>query len=131
MIYRKSLNAPFADQARSGIPRKKNMPSERFYIPADLIKGEKVSLTGQEIHHLAHVMRVRIGEEVELVNGKGAIAAARLTDLNRHEALLEILNANLHSVHQPRIILAIPVMRPAKLEWVIEKGTELGADAFW
>lgn len=107
------------------------MPSERFYISADLIKGERVSLTGQELHHLAHVMRVRIGEEVELVNGKGAIASARLTALDRHEALLEILNANQQPLPPPRIILAIPMMRPAKLEWVIEKGTELGADAFW
>jgi 16S rRNA (uracil1498-N3)-methyltransferase len=66
---------------------------------------------------------------VELVNGQGALAKARIRDLDKQLAALEILSST--HFHRPASIsLAVPLMRPAKLEWVVEKGTELGADAF-
>lgn len=107
------------------------MPSERFYVDADLSEGSQVSIVGTELHHLSHVMRVRIGEEVELVNGKGSLATGRLVSVDKKTAALEILSSTHTPIQPDRLILAIPLMRPAKLEWIIEKGTELGADAFW
>ena len=107
------------------------MPSERFYINADLQEGKTVALTDLELHHLAHVMRIRINEEVELVNGRGSLATARLTSLSKKEALLEPLTVSHTPIPTPRLILGIPLMRPAKLELIVEKSTELGADAFW
>ncbi|MBX7065590.1 MAG: 16S rRNA (uracil(1498)-N(3))-methyltransferase [Parachlamydiales bacterium] len=105
------------------------MPAERFFIDADL-QGT-LSLEGTELHHLAHVMRIRIGEEVELVNGRGGLATARLEALSKHEAQLKVLNSSLTPLPSPRLKLAIPLMRPAKLELVIEKCTELGANSFY
>lgn len=105
------------------------MPSERFYIDAEL-QGN-LSLEGVEHHHLAHVMRVRVGDEIELVNGRGALAKAQVLEISKREAKLEILSATETPLKEPRLILAIPLMRPAKLELVIEKCTELGASAFW
>lgn len=105
------------------------MPAERFYIDADLHGA--VSLEGPEHHHLAHVMKVRIGEVVEVVNGRGSLGQAKVTAVSKHNADLEILSATQIPLLPLRLTLALPLMRPAKLEWVIEKGTELGADAFW
>ncbi len=105
------------------------MPAERFYINADLI--DPLFLEGTEFHHLAHVMRIRVGEEIELVNGRGALATAKVTALTKHGANLTLLSMSQTPVAEPNFILAIPLMRPSKLEFVIEKGTELGADAFW
>jgi 16S rRNA (uracil1498-N3)-methyltransferase len=107
------------------------MPSERFYIDAELQAQSTVTLEGSEFHHLARVMRVRVGEEVELINGRGALAQAELTEIRKESGSLCIQKVSHSPVLPPSFILAIPVMRPAKLEWVIEKGTELGADAFW
>lgn len=105
------------------------MPSERFYIPVDL-EGV-VTITGPEHHHLAHVMRIRIGEEVEIVNGKGFLAIAKLQETSKRDAKLQILSKTYTPIPAPRLKLAIPLMRPAKLELVIEKCTELGADGFF
>jgi 16S rRNA (uracil1498-N3)-methyltransferase len=105
------------------------MPAERFFVDTPL--QDVVTLEGTELHHLAHVMRIRVGEEVELVNGKGSLAKAKLLTLSKREATLEILQATHHPVPTEKYILAIPMMRPAKLELIIEKCTELGADAFW
>jgi 16S rRNA (uracil1498-N3)-methyltransferase len=104
------------------------MPAERFFISADL--SGTVSLEGPELHHLAHVMRIRVGEQVELVNGKGALAQAKLTALSKHTAILEVLSTSQSPIPPPTRLLGIPLMRLSKLELIVEKGTELGADAF-
>ncbi len=105
------------------------MPAERFFTRCPL--HETIHLDGPEFHHLVRVMRIRVGEEVELVDGKGALAKAKLVSIDKHKASLHVISCHCNPVDPPQIILAIPLMRPAKLELVIEKCTELGADAFW
>ncbi len=105
------------------------MPAERFYVN-DECKNQ-VLLLGNELHHLAHVMRVRVGEEIELVNGRGVLATAEVAAITKQNAVLKILSRSETPIPPPKNILAIALMRPSKLEWIIEKGTELGADAFW
>jgi 16S rRNA (uracil1498-N3)-methyltransferase len=126
-IYRIFSNELSVDLDPFG--KEKNMPAERFYLDADL-KGT-VSLEGIEFHHLAHVMRVRIGEEIELVNGRGTLAKASVAALSKKGASLNILSSVQEPLPEPTSILGIPIMRPAKLELIIEKCTELGADLFW
>jgi 16S rRNA (uracil1498-N3)-methyltransferase len=105
------------------------MPAERFYIDAPL-EGT-LTIEGVEYHHMAHVMRTQIGEVVEIVNGKGALAKVEVLALSKKNGTLQVLSSTQTQLHEPTKILAIPFMRPSKLEWVIEKCTELGADAFW
>jgi 16S rRNA (uracil1498-N3)-methyltransferase len=105
------------------------MPAERFYLDADL-QGS-LTLMGTELHHLAHVCRIRPGEEIELVNGRGTLAKAVVLTIDKQKATLEILSSSQIELPPRSKILAIPLMRPSKLELIIEKCTELGADAFW
>lgn len=109
--------------------RDRLMPSERFYVEGSLEGG--VSIEGTEFHHLAHVMRVRVGEEIELVNGRGCLARGKVSSIDKHQAVVDILSLHSESLRELSYILAVPLMRPAKMELVLEKGTELGADAFW
>ena len=106
------------------------MPADRFFHDGPLQQGATIELTGPEHHHLARVMRISIGEEIELINGRGALAHATLQDLNKRSAACHLLKVA--TIHRPaaQTILAIPLMRPSKLELIVEKGTELGADAF-
>lgn len=105
------------------------MPADRFFIEDPLVNGTVVTIEGPEQHHL-RVMRVAVGETVELVNGKGALGIGRLEVLDKKSAELKIEKVS----HEPSplkpIFLAVPLMRPAKLELIVEKGTELGADGF-
>lgn len=105
------------------------MPAERFFVDAPL--QDRVIISGLEFHHLAHVMRLKVGEQVELVNGKGDLASGTVLSLSKKEAIVEVLSLTHQDLPPPRFLLAIPIMRPSKLELVIEKCTELGADAFW
>ncbi len=106
------------------------MPADRFYLDSDLSNASSVWMEGPEFHHLAHVMRLGVGEEVELVNGRGDLAFGTLIKMEKKSALVEILKRERQDERSFRILLAIPFMRTSKLEWVVEKGTELGASAF-
>jgi 16S rRNA (uracil1498-N3)-methyltransferase len=107
------------------------MPADRFYVHGLLAKGSAVKLEESEHHHLSRVMRIGVGEEVEIVNGEGALAVAKVSSIDKHSTTLHVLHADTTPRSGRQIILAVPLMRPNKLELVIEKGTELGADAFW
>ncbi|HEY4254778.1 MAG TPA: RsmE family RNA methyltransferase [Chlamydiales bacterium] len=103
------------------------MPFDRFYFDGKL-EGT-LTLQDPEHHHLERVMRVALGETIELVNGKGDLAKAVVKAFSKKGAQLEVTHLDHEAAPSHLITLAIPLMRPSKLEWVLEKGTELGADA--
>lgn len=97
----------------------------RFYLNQDLIPKTDVYLSDEEEKHL-RVLRVREGEAVEIVNGHGVLAKATL--LKR--GTLSITQILRNEKRHPLALLAIGMPRRQKVEWIIEKGTELGADSF-
>ncbi|MBI3508317.1 MAG: 16S rRNA (uracil(1498)-N(3))-methyltransferase [Chlamydiia bacterium] len=104
------------------------MPVDRFYLNASL-QGT-VTITDTEHHHI-HVLRLAIDETVELINGQGDLAQARIVEQTKSKTVLHILTTEHQPPPYPKLGVAIPLMRPSKLEWVLEKGTELGADVFY
>jgi 16S rRNA (uracil1498-N3)-methyltransferase len=106
------------------------MPAHRFFVDTNLAPNEPCFLLESEHHHLSHVMRMAEKEMVELVNGKGSLAVAEITRIGKHKTELFIQSVDTKPSQLPRLGLAIPFLRPSKLEWILEKGTELGVDEF-
>lgn len=103
------------------------MPIERFFInDLDLHLHKEVSLEGQEFHHLAHVFRAKVGDEIELVNGKGALAHAELIQISKQKALLEISSLSQEEKSSHELILYQAIPRLNRLDTILEKATELG-----
>ena len=102
----------------------------RFFLSEDLQKNAQVYLQDDEHHHLAKVLRIQEEEEVELVNGKGLLAFAKVIKIEKNKTLLQINDLKIQQRDSERITIAVALMRPAKLEYIIEKATELGADRF-
>ncbi len=107
------------------------MPHERFFVEQTLIPKETVYLQDTEFHHLCHVMRARIGDHVELVNGKNQLAKATLSNLAKHHADLTISSVINENIPKPQVILAQAIPRFNRLEYILEKATELDATEFW
>jgi 16S rRNA (uracil1498-N3)-methyltransferase len=105
------------------------MPADRFFVAAPL--ENNLILEGEEFHHLAKVMRVRIGETIEIVNGQGELSEAELISLNEKNCELKILSHKKVPPPEQSLILALALTRPASLEWTLEKATELGATEIW
>ncbi len=105
------------------------MPSYRFYSEKPLIVGD-YTLDGEEAHHLMNVMRVRIGEMVEIVDGKGNLASARLLELGKKSAKLHI--ETIHTDIKPAYSLTLVLgnLRSGHMEYALEKCTEIGVTDF-
>ena len=98
----------------------------RFYVPLELKPGESVTLAGEEFHHAARVVRVRVGEEVEVFDGRGNAALGIVDALERDHALVTLREriASRESAHA--IHLAMAIINLEKFELVLQKATELG-----
>lgn len=106
------------------------MPAERYYHPTTFAKGDTLFLEDQEYHHLLHVMRIREGETVEIVNGCGQLAAATVQKLEKKRAILSLTIVEHAPPPKAKLILAQGTPRQNRLDFIIEKGTELGVTEF-
>lgn len=107
------------------------MPEKRFFIPASLESQTSVALTGEEAHHLIHVMRCKVHERVELINGKGLLAEAEVTKTKKENVELFIYSIREEKPASFEIILAQAMPRPNRLDIILEKCTELGVNQIW
>jgi len=103
--------------------------TERFYTP-DLPAEQILLLSGSEAHHLLHVLRIETGQQVELFDGRGTIAAARVGRRTRDSVALEILSTHQTPAAEPsKIHLATAVPKGDRFRLLVEKVTELGVDS--
>ena len=104
---------------------------DRLYIDRELVPGQEEELEGGEFHHLVHVRRARAGESIELVNGKNALAIATIQSISKQRATLKIVDVQNAPPPKTPVILVQAITKMNHLEWMIEKGVELNASAFW
>lgn len=101
----------------------------RFY--AERLDKPVVVLVGGEAHHALHVLRLTGGEAVELFDGCGTAASGRIERLSRRE--VRVLIERTHPASErtrPIVHLACAIPKAGRLDWMIEKLTELEAASF-
>lgn len=76
-------------------------------------------------HHLLTVLRARVGQEVELLDGRGGRCPARVAEGGRR-ARLETGEALREELPALELEAWLPLIKPERLEWAVEKLTELG-----
>lgn len=107
------------------------MPVERYFFEGNLAPDRSVHLEGAELHHLIHVMRTQAGEKIELINGKGLLAQASVENVSKRDATLLIEEVKSKPKPSKEIILAQAIPRLNRLDFILEKGTELGMSQIW
>jgi len=98
----------------------------RFYC-LKLAPGE-VELDAGESHHAVNVLRLGPGREVELFDGCGRAATGKISNVSRKgvKVLLERI-APCAQGPAPLVHLAFAAPKGKRLDWLLEKATELGA----
>ena len=107
------------------------MPDNRFFALDTFTSGKRVQITDQEMHHMLHVMRIKEKESIELVNGKGDLAFATVEKIDKRSVTAFIDDVRKEPQAPCRLILAQGMPRLARLEYIVEKATELGVTDLW
>lgn len=102
------------------------MTSNRFSIRQSNIRSSFVFIDGKEHHHLSHVARIGVGEEVQLFDERGTSYLARVEEITKVKTRLKILDRMDISEPRVKITLAQALIKSKKMSQVVQKATELG-----
>lgn len=98
-----------------------------FFIPREKIEENQATLQGQEAKHLLKVLRLAPGDKLILFDGSGLEYTAFFQRREGHRVILTILDKNLSFRESPlEIILAQGLPKADKMDFIIQKATELG-----
>ena len=91
---------------------------------ADEVSHNRAALIGEHADHLVRVLRARVGQEFDIATGE-AVRRGRITSLTNDRVEFE-LGEEVHVSDLPEINLALAIFKFDRMEWAIEKCTELG-----
>jgi 16S rRNA (uracil1498-N3)-methyltransferase len=108
------------------------MAARRFFVEGVLEPGNIVEIGGADAHKIAHVLRLRAGDAVAVIDSTARTFAAELVELGpvvRVAVTREIADdATQRAGLELDVAQAVP--KGQRMDFVIEKGTELGVKAF-
>ena len=101
-----------------------------FYVPE--IKTESCFLSKEESQHCVRVLRMHEGEQIHITDGKGNLHDAVIQNADPKHCEVRIINTR-HEFGKRdfQIHLAVaPTKNISRMEWLLEKATEIGLDKF-
>src|SRR6266567_4795763 len=105
----------------------------RFFIPPELLKeaNTSISLPKELAHQVRDVLRLTIGEQLLLLDNSGDEVVASVTTTSKTGVDVHLLERRPGKSESPvHIILCQGLLKSARFEWILEKGTELGVATF-
>lgn len=102
--------------------------NQLFYTPD--IRDGFARLDEEESRHLLSVLRRKVGDRLQLTDGRGVYYEAEISEAGKRHALARILSSTPSAPERPaRLHLAIaPTKQIERLEWFLEKSVEIGVD---
>lgn len=99
----------------------------RTFVDLPLQAGVSVQLPDDAIAHLGRVLRLRPGDTCVLFNGDGNDYTATLAEIGKKAGTAVIESAQVRTNESPlRITLIQGIARGDKMDWILQKATELG-----
>jgi 16S rRNA (uracil1498-N3)-methyltransferase len=100
----------------------------RFFVQESEIRGSSATITGSEAHHLQHVLRLKNGSRITLFDGTGITYEGEIIAIEP-TVEVNITKVNHPDENRPQLHLGQALIKPKKIEMVIQKATELGIDS--
>src|SRR6476661_6526589 len=101
-----------------------------FFIAAPQIDNRTLTITGPLLDHLRKSLRVTVGEEVWVADERRHRYLLRITSITPRELIGHIADETQGPTRShPRVVLGQAVLKGDRMDWVIQKATELGVSA--
>ena len=91
---------------------------------ADEVAGDRAALTGEHADHLVRVLRARVGQEFDIATGTG-VRSGRVLTIAPSRVEFE-LGQEVSAAAAANVTLLLSIFKFDRMEWAIEKCTELG-----
>jgi 16S rRNA (uracil1498-N3)-methyltransferase len=103
------------------------MSANRFFIPTSDFDGEQVRLSREQAHQVSHVLRLKTGDTITVLDGTGQEYDVTLTAVSSTEAVGRIAGQR-RAAGEPVVELTLfqSLLAREKFEWVLQKATEVG-----
>lgn len=100
----------------------------RFYISPGLIQGDKIYVSMEESHHIIDVMRLSEGDAVKVFDGTGKEYIGRIESVKNKSVIIAVDRITESAANLAmEISLAQAMPKKDKMDYIVEKATELGA----
>lgn len=99
-----------------------------FYQPG--LRQGIHTLDEAEAHHAIKVLRLEVGDQIQVTDGLGAFAEARVSHIDKRQCQFEIDKlVETPKRTNPIHLFVAPTKQSDRIEWLVEKVTEIGIDA--
>lgn len=103
---------------------------QRCYLSPEAWDADMLRLDGEYSHYVRDVLRLTPGDAVEVIDGRGHAVNAVVSGLDAAGVVLEATGPKREApAARPFITLVQAVIKGSRMDWLVEKGTELGMDA--
>ncbi|THH41610.1 RsmE family RNA methyltransferase [Neolewinella litorea] len=101
----------------------------QLFYDSDLSEGVH-HLAEEEARHAIRVLRKRVGDELDLVDGRGGWYRGRVLEISKRACVLDVVLLRREPYRTPHslTLLVAPTKNIDRFEWVLEKATEIGVD---
>lgn len=104
---------------------------QRYFLEENYQPKEQYEITGSNYHHMVRVMRMDNGTQNFLVFKDGQTILAEIVNIDEAVVYLKELRKETAEKELPiQVTIACGFPKGDKLEWIVQKGTELGAAHF-
>ena len=103
----------------------------RFYVPPSDCQKDEFELRAQDARHALNVLRLSVGDDVEILNGMGEVLHVRICANSKRSVTINVLSKSFLPASKPDLGLAIPLLKPKAMDWSLQKATELGVSHIW
>ena len=98
-----------------------------FYEPLIATGMTQFTMSETSSKHCIQVLRMDVGENIEITNGQGGLFHASIQVAHKKNALVAITKSIQHERRKQKLHLGISLLKNAvRLEWLFEKATEMG-----
>lgn len=98
-----------------------------LFVSPERIDHQTISITGDVLVHLRDSLRITVGETLWFNSGQGAKFRVEITGVSKQAGTARILETIQEPPRRtPRLILGQSLLKGEKMDWVIQKATELG-----
>jgi 16S rRNA (uracil1498-N3)-methyltransferase len=98
-----------------------------FYISNYNQVQKKIVLDEETSKHVVQVLRMKVGEQLNLADGKGALLTCGITTGNTRHCEVEVLSSVISPLSSKKVTIAISLLKNSnRFEWFLEKATEIG-----